>query len=286
MPSPIILLANYAEIITGHPRGAWEVHSRMLLWSLGGSGYANINDTHCPLHPNRFLFIPWKHRITYYSTASGPLQLAGIHLIPDMPIGEPVEYLVQHDPGSRPNIAGIRNDCPMNGLVGLIQGYWQPDTPLYALADYIVRWFLSGKQTEQAARRLAEQLIEELTIMVRDKSLGATRIPGRLRQIIGHINNNLHRPVKAEELARTGNCTTSTVQRLFQRYLSDTPSCWIQKRRMEKAAKLLTTTLLPVCEVGQAVGIDDPYYFSRLFRKIHRITPTEHRRRTAIAALL
>ena len=51
---------------------------------------------------------------------------------------------------------------------------------------------------------------------------------------------------------------------------------------MERAAQLLTTTRLPVGQIGKMIGIDDPYYFSKAFKRYHRTTPTSFRSTRAL----
>jgi YesN/AraC family two-component response regulator len=47
---------------------------------------------------------------------------------------------------------------------------------------------------------------------------------------------------------------------------------------MTRAATRLTETTSPIHLVGQAVGYDDAYYFSRLFKRIIGVTPRDYRR--------
>ncbi len=55
-----------------------------------------------------------------------------------------------------------------------------------------------------------------------------------------------------------------------------------QSGRMQRAAELLTHTELPVIQVAQSVGYEDPLYFSRVFRQRWGVSPTIYgsRRRT------
>ncbi|GJM79987.1 hypothetical protein HMSSN139_24830 [Paenibacillus sp. HMSSN-139] len=46
---------------------------------------------------------------------------------------------------------------------------------------------------------------------------------------------------------------------------------------MQRAGQLLDLTGLSVKEIAGAVGLSDPYYFSRLFKKIMGYSPTEYR---------
>jgi AraC-like DNA-binding protein len=55
---------------------------------------------------------------------------------------------------------------------------------------------------------------------------------------------------------------------------------------MQRAAKLLTNAaFLPVKEVAIISGFDDANYFSKVFRRIYGITPTEFRTTGMYAAV-
>jgi len=45
---------------------------------------------------------------------------------------------------------------------------------------------------------------------------------------------------------------------------------------IQRAKDLIRATTLTFAEIGRLAGIDDPYYFSKLFRRIEGITPTEY----------
>ncbi|MFD2875975.1 helix-turn-helix domain-containing protein [Paenibacillus rhizoplanae] len=48
--------------------------------------------------------------------------------------------------------------------------------------------------------------------------------------------------------------------------------------KIQRAGHLLDLTELSIKEVGAAVGINDPYYFSRLFKRISGFSPSSYRR--------
>lgn len=52
---------------------------------------------------------------------------------------------------------------------------------------------------------------------------------------------------------------------------------YIRHRRIEKACTLLRTTDLPISEIFVACGIDSANYFSRIFKQVMGITPSEYR---------
>lgn len=58
-----------------------------------------------------------------------------------------------------------------------------------------------------------------------------------------------------------------------------TPNEFLRERRMNKAASLLTEKGLNISEISYKVGINDPLYFSRCFKKQFGVSPREYRQR-------
>jgi transcriptional regulator GlxA family with amidase domain len=80
------------------------------------------------------------------------------------------------------------------------------------------------------------------------------------------------------DIANYADCSTSTLTRLFQKYLNKSPGQWLQEERLKQAAMLIATTILPFSEIGKRVGIDDQFYFSKIFKQHSGMTPTAYRR--------
>ena len=47
--------------------------------------------------------------------------------------------------------------------------------------------------------------------------------------------------------------------------------------RMQQAAQLLVASALSVKEAAAALGYEDPFYFSRVFKSVHALAPTDYR---------
>lgn len=58
----------------------------------------------------------------------------------------------------------------------------------------------------------------------------------------------------------------------------ETPSSYIQHLRLNKACALLSTTDSQIGEIAMQCGFDDSAYFSRIFKQVYGITPTQFRK--------
>lgn len=65
--------------------------------------------------------------------------------------------------------------------------------------------------------------------------------------------------------------------RLFKERLGVTPVGFLQQLRADRAAQLLVSTSLSVAEIAESIGIPDPTYFSRFFKRRQGCSPSEYR---------
>ena len=94
-----------------------------------------------------------------------------------------------------------------------------------------------------------------------------------------YIDDNFSSIVSPAQAADACGINIRYMSRLFKRYATLTPQEYIMRLKLNKAANLLLTSTLPVYKIAQAVGFDDPYHFSRNFKKLHELSPATYRNR-------
>lgn len=78
------------------------------------------------------------------------------------------------------------------------------------------------------------------------------------------------------EIRKTG-YNPDYFRRCFVAELGMTPLEYLTKLRIEEAEKLISQTLLPICEISAQCGFSDSFYFSRRFKQLTGSTPREYR---------
>lgn len=68
------------------------------------------------------------------------------------------------------------------------------------------------------------------------------------------------------------------LQKVVRRFTGKSPVAWIHEAVILESKTLLVNTDMTVAEVSARVGVDDPSYFSRLFKKHTGFTPAEYRK--------
>jgi AraC-like DNA-binding protein len=99
----------------------------------------------------------------------------------------------------------------------------------------------------------------------------------RIERTILFMKEHLDRPLSAPELAAQAAMSLSHYFALFKRLKGRTPIDYLIHLRMQRGRQLLDSTSLSVKEVAAALGYDDPFYFSRVFKSVHGVAPTDYR---------
>lgn len=93
------------------------------------------------------------------------------------------------------------------------------------------------------------------------------------------LDANHHRPVSSADLCRVSGLSARSLLRRFKAATGDTPRNYLQLLRIEAARELLETTPDSVDSITQSVGYDDVSSFTRLFKRLTGLPPSDYRAR-------
>lgn len=104
---------------------------------------------------------------------------------------------------------------------------------------------------------------------------GETYVEGAVR----YIEENYSRHISVEELARRCWLDRSYFGKVFKSVTGQSPQQFLICFRMEKAAAQLRTGNTPIGDIGVSVGYPNLLHFSRAFKGVYGISPSEYRQR-------
>jgi AraC-like DNA-binding protein len=84
-------------------------------------------------------------------------------------------------------------------------------------------------------------------------------------------------PVPVATLARATGLSVSHFNREFREWTGYAPVEYQRRHRIGRARALLADGTLSIKEVAARVGFDDPYHFSRVFRQVDGLSPSQYR---------
>jgi AraC family transcriptional regulator, transcriptional activator of pobA len=142
-------------------------------------------------------------------------------------------------------------------------------------------------EAELAARRegYRQAALAHLTLLLIDVARLAGDVVGDLRrsgepllaEVFTVIDRRLGEPLSLRDVAQEVGMTPGHLTTVVRRRTGRTVQEWIIERRMAEARSLLSDTELSVAEIARRVGMADPGYFSRQFRRTHGTSPREWR---------
>lgn len=100
---------------------------------------------------------------------------------------------------------------------------------------------------------------------------------GRLALSLDYMMAHLNRPIRISTVSAIAGCSESRYYELFKNVTGDSPLNWFNRARMRWAGELLESTSGSIKQIASQVGYEDPFYFSRLFKSVHGIAPSEYR---------
>lgn len=100
-----------------------------------------------------------------------------------------------------------------------------------------------------------------------------------LEEMRMHMLQNLARPIYLDDLARRVRMSKFAFVRKFKRLGGRTPMQELQVMRVNRARAMMLASGLPVKAIAPAVGLNDEYQLSKLFRRHFHLSPRELRTR-------
>jgi len=132
----------------------------------------------------------------------------------------------------------------------------------------------SGAGTEALSSLLQDTAVN---VSLKVNSFNNKSIRVILRKAVDYVNEHFAQPITLNEVACHTFVTTFYISRMFKKELGTSFVDYLNNMRIEKAKELLKDVKYKSYEVAGLVGIPDPHYFSKLFKKHCGMTPSEYR---------
>lgn len=97
-----------------------------------------------------------------------------------------------------------------------------------------------------------------------------------------YIHSNVNRQTTVEDVARHAAVSRGYLAKIFSKYIHQSPKQYITSFHINEAKSLLSGTALSVSEVASKVGYDNTADFTRTFKRITEMTPSEFKKSVKI----
>lgn len=241
----------------------------ILLYCTTGKGFVEMNGEKYTLCENRFIIIPSNTPHAYRADTKDPWSIYWIHFM-----GNNAEYFAETF--CYPfQIEETENSRIENRLNLFEEIYFTLNTGddlahlHYANCCFV--YFMATLRYINIYRKIES----------RQKKSYGDRMIDRLTH---YMNENIEKQLTNPDFAAFVGYSESYLYRRFYKETGMAPKHYFQSLKIKKSCVLLAETNLSVKDISLKLGFNDPYYFSKLFRQITEMSPTEYRKRHSIVS--
>jgi len=93
-----------------------------------------------------------------------------------------------------------------------------------------------------------------------------------------YIQQQYQNPVTLEDISASGNVSKSLCNRIFNKYVGESPVSYLVNFRLRKAAEYLRTTTLSLSEIARKTGFNGASYMAEMFKRAFGVSPMVYRK--------
>jgi AraC-like DNA-binding protein len=98
-----------------------------------------------------------------------------------------------------------------------------------------------------------------------------------LERAIVFMKNKLYEKLTRDQIARAAFLSPSHLDHIFKQFTGYAPMEYFLRLKIQAAAKDIFFSASHIRDIAGIYGIEDPYYFSRLFKRIMGVSPQQYR---------
>jgi len=139
---------------------------------------------------------------------------------------------------------------------------------------------MTGTRPSDAAvchAALAEMVALVFKVRLNDPAGFQADLPDAIREALQHMRLYYSKPIRVGELAASVGMPESSFTRQFRKSVGTSPIAWLRHERIKQAKRRLVDSDDAIKEVARQVGYSDQYFFSKDFKKMTKLTPTQFR---------
>jgi AraC-like DNA-binding protein len=235
------------------PQGALE---HILIFCVAGEGWFEIDGIRQPIYANEALFIRQNVSHIYGSSEHFPWSIHWTHFV-----GNEGNFFMSQVPEDEHKVL-VESQCRVRVEELFQQCY-----------DLLMEGFLE-KRLIHAAQILGHLLSE---LFYNNPAFLPAQRTNQFRDIeptLNYLRQNTDKPLTLADMAAYADISIPHFSRVFKSQTGYSPMDYFIHLKVQKASSMLLLTRMTIREIALMVGYDDPYYFSRIFKKVVGAPPT------------
>lgn len=139
--------------------------------------------------------------------------------------------------------------------------------------DYLLKP-VSLSELKKTLHILEKDLLAEQQELTPRRDDSPTEI---VENIMEYLRHNYAESINFVQISEQYNFSSAYLSKIFKEHSGTTPGKYLFDYRMKIAKKLLRDTDLSVKDIAEQVGFPDPFHFSKSFKALTGVSPTQYR---------
>lgn len=244
---------HYVERPSGSPQ-------HIIIYNVEGSGWMEMGGKKIAVEPSQFIVIPAGTPHRYAANENDPWTIYWFHFKGEL-AAHIVGLIQQNARSYKPNLSYNENRIKLFEEIysNLEKGYGSDNLRYVNMIFYHFLSSLLYEDKFNSADKKKEEDIIDLTIDLMQKKT--------------------HTVISLQELSDFAGLSISHFSATFRERTGYSPIEYFNHLKIQKACQYLLFTGMTVKETAIQLGIEDQYYFSRMFSKLMGMSPVEYRKR-------
>lgn len=259
-----VIKTLYVTDIGYYPKAAFHYRQRLhgadqhiLIYCHEGSGCVAVDKTEYKIEAGDFFVLPQKTPHTYAADKANPWTIYWLHF---------------KGTAARQLVLNLKKHF---GVKGFIRNNEKSIEQFNEIYNQLERGY--GSDTLLYANMCLWQFFTTFLFNERYATTGSLNTKNAMDVAIDFLRRHIDQVVTLETIASEANLSPSHFSYLFKKKTGFSPIEYFNHLKVQKACQYLLFTNLRIKEISEKLGIEDPYYFSRMFTKVMGMPPNEYR---------
>lgn len=233
------------------------ISQHVLLYCVEGEGWYKVKDKTHKLKANQYCVLPAHEPHAYGTSETAPWTLYWVHFC-----------------GPHGDVYAQGADLPQD-IVSSVNSRISERNNVF---DAIMHTLEQGYGLEHL--RYASSMLHYYLASMRYLNIyreGGNAETNMVSGAIHYMQEHLEKRLQLQEIAKFTGYSASHLSAVFRQQTGLSPINYFNQLKVQRACQLLISTSLRINQISMAVGINDSYYFSRLFTRQMGLSPKDYR---------